>query len=174
MLGILWQSFFAICCFDKKPQDLPASKELCLVTVVSYLTSSFFLTLLTQTVNTALLSAIIDTTLLALLTAATLGLKGLSQRWLQVSTALFGTGFLFSIAAIPLSYLLSALPQESPLVFLVFLFVISLLLWNIGVMAHILKHALSSSMVLAVMLALSYVCVITMTVTSLFPEIASQ
>ena len=174
MFRILWQSFFAICCFEKKPQDLPASQELCLVTIFSYLLSSFFLTLITQPAGTALISGIIDTTLLAILTAATLGLKGLSARWLQVSSALFGTGFLFSIAAIPLSYLLAALPQESPLIFLVFLFVISLLLWNIGVMAHILKHALSSSMPLGVMLALTYVCVITMTVTSLFPEIASQ
>ncbi len=174
MLRILWQSFFGICCFDKRPQDLPASRELWFVVVISYLTSSFFLTLLTQPLDTALISGIIDTTLLALLTFATLRLKGMSERWLQVTTALFGTGFLFSLAAIPLSYLLSSLPQESPLVFLVFLFVISLLLWNIGVMAHILKHALSSSMPLGVMLALTYVCVITTVVTSFFPEIASQ
>ncbi|NKB38295.1 MAG: hypothetical protein GKR93_14215 [Gammaproteobacteria bacterium] len=174
MLRILWQSFFAICCFEKKPQDLPASKELWFVTLLSYLTSSIILTLTTQAVETSLISGILDTTILATLTLATLRFKGVSERWLQVTSALYGTGFLFGIAAIPLSYLLSTLPQESPVVFLVFLFVISLMLWNIGVMAHILKHALSSTMLLGVMLALSYVCVITMIVTSLFPEIAPQ
>ena len=169
-----WNSFFAICCFNKAPQDLPASREVWLSTVVAYILGSFLLTLISQDAAVSILSALIDTALLSLLTSTTLGFRGLSSRSLQTTTALFGTGFLFTLVAIPLSMLMSSLPETSVIVFPLFLFVISLLLWSIGVMAHILRHALSSSMFEGVLLAFLFVFVTTMIVTSLFPSTAIQ
>ena len=169
-----WRSLIAICCFGKAPQDLPASRGVWLSAVLSYVLGSFLLTAISQDPAVSIISALLDTALLSLLTSTTLGVRGLSSRSLQTTTALFGTGFIFTLVAIPLSLLMSSLPEASAAVFPLFLFVISLLLWNIGVMAHILRHALSSSMFVGVLLAFFFVLVTTMVVTSLFPTTTLQ
>ena len=170
MIGTLWRFFFAICCFRKGPQDLPASREFLFLSLLGYGLGSFLLTLATQSADIAVASGLIDTALLATLCYIVLFFWRKPERWLQATTALYGTGIIFSIAAIPLSYWLARIGNDDPLVLLVFLFVISLLVWNIGVMAHIMRHALSSSFALGVLAALFYVWVITVTITSLFPQ----
>jgi len=169
MLITLWRSFFAICCFRSGPQDLPVSRELLALCLSAYAFSSFLLTLSTQPVATAIFSGLIDAALLAVISHGMLWLWRLPERWWQLTTALSGTGVLFSLAAIPLSYLLAFSGNDHPLNLLLVLLVISLLVWNIGVMAHIMRHALSSSFAMGVFIALIYVWVITATINSLLP-----
>ncbi len=170
MLLTLWRSFFAICCFKSGPQDLPVSRDLLVLCLFAYGLSSFLLALSTQPIQIAILSGLIDAVLLAAISYAVLRLWRLPERWWQLTTALSGTGVIFSIVAIPLSYLLALSGNHHPLVLLLFLFVISLLVWNIGVMAHIIRHALSSSFALGVFVSLIYVWVITATINSLNPR----
>jgi hypothetical protein len=169
VLEIIWKSFFSICCFRSRPQDLPASRDLLVLTLLAYAFSSFLLSLATQAVELAALSGLLDAVLLASITHIVLTLWRLPERWLQTTTALVGTGIIFSLLALPFSWLLANSTDSDPLALLLFLFVISLLLWNIAVMAHIIRHALSSSFALAVLVALFYVWVITAVITSLFP-----
>ncbi len=170
MLATLWRSFFAICCFKSGPQDIPVSRELLVMCLLVYALGSFLLALTTQPPQIAMLSGLIETTLLAAITYTFLLIWRLPERWIQTTIAISGTGIIFSIAGIPISYLLAYVGSEDPLALLLFLFVISLLVWNIGVMAHIMRHALSSSFALGVFAALIYVWVITATITSLFPQ----
>ena len=170
MLAALWRSFFAICCFRKAPQDLPVSRELLVLCLLAYAFGSFLLALSTQPPQIAMLSGLIETALLAAITYTFLVIWRLPERWIQTTIALSGTGIIFSVAGIPISYLLAYVGSKDPLAPLLFLFVISLLVWNIGVMAHIMRHALSSSFALGVFAALFYVWVITATITSLFPQ----
>jgi len=148
---------------------LPVSRELALLCLLGYAASSFLLTLATQSMQIAILSGLLDALLLVVISYALLLIWRLPQRWLQTTTALSGTGIIFSAAAIPLSYLLANISANNPLALLLFLFVISLLVWNIGVMAHIMRHALSSSFAMGVLVAMFYVWVITATINKLFP-----
>ena len=170
MLASLWKSFFAICCFRNGPQDLPVSREFLTLCVFGYGLSSFLLSLSTQPLQIALLSGLIDATLLVVISYALLLLWRFPERSLQTSIALSGTGIVFNLAAIPVFYLLSYIGNDAPLALLLFLFVISLVVWNIGVMAHIMRHALSSSFALGVLVALTYVLLINATITSLLPQ----
>ncbi len=124
----------------------------------------------TQSVDIAVVSGLIDAVLLASLCYLVLFFWRLPERWLQATTALFGTGIIFSIAAIPLTYGLANISNTNPLALLLLIFTISLLVWNIGVMAHIMRHALSSSFALGVLAALFYVWVIMATINGLFPQ----
>jgi len=171
-MAALWRLFFDICCFRKGPQDVPASHELLILSLVAYAVGSFLLALTTQTVAVALFSGVIDMGMLAGLCYLLLVLWRYPDRWLQATTALSGTGLIFSIAAIPLSVLLAGMSRNDPMTLVIFLFVISLLVWNIGVIAHIMKHALSSSFALGVLAALFYIWVITAAITTLFPQSA--
>ena len=170
MIAVLWRFFFAICCFKKAPQDLPASRELLSLCLFGYAISSFLLALSTRSADIAVASGIIDTVLLAVLCYFLLLVWRKTERWVQATTALFGSGILFSIAAMPLSYWLTHIGNNDPLALLLFALVISLLVWNIAVMAHIMRHALSCSFALGVLTALFYVWVITTTITGLFPQ----
>jgi hypothetical protein len=170
MLAALWRSFFAICCFRKAPQDLPVSRELLIMCLLVYAFSSFLLALLTQPPQIAMLSGLIETVLLAAITYGFLLIWRLPERWIQATIAIFGTGIIFSVGTIPLSYLFVYIGNKNPLALLLYIFVISLWVWNIGVMAHIMRHALSSSFALGVLVAVLYVWVIIDTITSLFPQ----
>lgn len=169
MLAILWNSYFSICCFRKGPQDLPVSREILALSLTAYGFSSFLLALSTQSIDIAVFSGLTDVVLLAVISQIVLACWRLSERWAQTTAALSGTGTIFSILALPFSFLLSSSSNTDPYVLLLFLFVISLLVWNIAVMAHIMRNALSSSFAFGVLVALFYVWVITATITSLFP-----
>lgn len=169
MINVLWQLFFDICCFRKRPQDIPGSRELLVFCLLIYFISSFFLAMTNQPPDVALLSGLADTLLIAGLSYLLLIMWRLSPRWLQTVTAFAGTGTIFNLMAVPLSWLLIHLDKGHPLLFLVFLFVICLLVWNIAVMAHILRNALSSSFALGVLFSLLFVWAITSVISGILP-----
>jgi hypothetical protein len=169
MLVTLWNSFFSICCFKKAPEDLPASRELLVLSLAGYSIGSFLLAISSQSADVAALSGIIDAGLLATITYLLLTLFRLPERWLQTTSALFGTGIIFSLFALPFSHMLASTADTDPFFLVLLLVIISLLLWNISVMAHIMRHALSSSFALGVFMALIYVWVITAAITTMFP-----
>jgi hypothetical protein len=169
VLITLWNSFFSICCLKKAPEDLPASIELLVLSFAAYSISSFLLALTSQPADVAALSGIIDAGLLAAITYFLLTLFRLPERWLQTTSALFGTGIIFSLLALPFSHMLASTTDTDPFFLAILLVIISLLLWNISVMAHIMRHALSSSFALGVFMALIYIWVITAAITTLFP-----
>lgn len=170
VLASLWKSFFAICCFRNGPQDLPVSREFLVLCLLAYGLSGFLLTMVTQPIQIALLSGLIDTTLLVVISYIFLRLWRFPERVLQTSIALSGTGILFNVGAIPVFFLLGYIGNDTPLALLLFLFVMSLVVWNIGVMAHIMRHALSSSFAMGVLVALIYVLLINAVINSLLPQ----
>src|SRR5690606_26614053 len=101
--------------------------------------------------------------MLLLITWMFLFLRSVPERWLQTSTALAGTGVIFSIMAFPLFYLRVYVQSGPAIQALIGMLIISLILWNISVMTHILKNALSSSYVLGVLGSLTYIALVTFT-----------
>jgi hypothetical protein len=168
-LVIVFKEFLEICLFRKGPQDLPEASALFWPSIVIYTFMSAVLSYPTQTVIVAMLSGFIETVMLLGITFLFLYLRSVPRRWMQVATALAGTGVIFSLLVFPLYYmrvysLAGATAQD-----LIMTTIILLWFWNIAVMSHILKNALSSSYVLAALGALAYVAIIMLSLQQIFP-----
>jgi len=167
---VLFRPFFDICLFRKRPQDLPASRELFLLVLLLYGVLSAVLSYSVEPFSTAVISGLVEAAMLLIITWMFLFLRSVPERWLQTSTALAGTGAFFSLVAFPLFYW-RVFAAGTPVV-LAFntMLVILLILWNIGVMAFILRNALSSSYLLGVLSALTYIAIITYTLQAVLPQ----
>ena len=166
---VLFQSFFSLCLFRARPQDFPAATILLFVCLFLYTLASSVLAYPGQSILTALLAGVTETVLLLLITYVLLTLRKLPERWMQTAIALTGSGFIFSVMVIPLLYwrVLYTDPASPSSIFGIF--VLALLIWNIGVMAHILRHALASSFAVGVIVALGYVWLITNVILLITP-----
>lgn len=157
---VLFSEFLQVCLLRKRPQDLPASPILFLLAVSCYGLISAALLLPTQSPGFALLTGLIEAGMLLLITGLFVYLRSVPERWLQTSTALAGTGTVFSLIAFPLFYwrvFFSIGPEAQTLIGLL---VTLLVLWNIAVMSHILRNALSSSWMLGVLGSITYIALI--------------
>ena len=88
-----------------------------------------------------------------------------------MTTALAGTGVIFNLVATPPYFFLVNLPEGHSLLVLLFLLVIILMVWNIAVMTHILRHALDASVALGLLVSLIYVLLNTFMVSRLQPVV---
>lgn len=171
MLLTLFRAFFDVCRLRKGPQDLPASPELLLVTLVGYAGVVSLLTLFSRPAAAAVGASLTETTLIAGINFALLSLRRMEGRWMQTTTAMAGTGILFTVFAMPFFAGLSAAgagPGAGPA--FIYAGLLFLIVWNIAVTGHILKHALSLPFPVAVVIAAGYAWIVAMAVSGLFPE----
>jgi len=159
-VSVLFKEFFQICLLRRGPQDLPVSAELFCLVLLAYTAVSTLLSLPTNTLVLAVTSGLIEASLLLLISWLFLYLRSLPGRLLQTATALAGTGFIFSLFALPLFYWGVYFTSDPVVETLISLLVLALMLWNIAVMTHILRHALSSSLILGLFGALTYIALI--------------
>lgn len=169
-LKIIVQAFYEVCLLRRRPQDLPGSGLFFGMCVAAYTLSSLLLTLTYQDIRKSVLVAVIDAGLMILITYLLLLAIRRPARWLQTGTALLGTGTIFSLLATPVYYLLTVpgtgQTGNSVLGFLVWV----LIVWNIAVMAHILKHALAVSFAMGILVALMYIILVSGTIITITPE----
>ncbi len=146
--------FINICRLRGTPQDLPGSRFLLILTTTGYFAIGLAVSLLELSLGLAILSAMVDTLMLAALAWFSLWITGKTPRFTQTYTALAGTGVLFGLVGWPLITFLQGLPegQSSSLPLLL----LGLVIWNIMVIGHILRHALGIMMWAASGLALFY------------------
>lgn len=169
----LFRAYFSICTFRRGPQDLPAAAALLLLSLCLYGLSSVAMVLPARALPAALLAGCVDTGLLLAITWVLLHLRGVPARFRQTGTALTGTGFLFAVASLPLLYLRGVYGVETDAAVLVMLLVLLLVVWNIAVMAHILRNALSAPYPMGVLLAIGYIWLINSAMTLLTPAPAA-
>lgn len=148
--------FFAdLCRLRSAPQELPFSRALMLTTSLLYAVVGFAMSALEQDFSHSLLATAVDVALLAALAYVSLWITGHTERFTQTFTALTGIGVLFNIIGFPIIALLQQVPEgESSNLSLVLLI---LIVWNIVVIGHILRHALEMAMWLACGIALLYI-----------------
>ena len=170
----IFRAYFSICTFRRGPQDLPTAAVFLVLSLTLYGLASAALVLPARAAATAMLAGAAETGLLLLITWGLLRLRGVPARFRQTGTALTGSGFLFSMAALPLFYLRSAYGSDAAMILVVGLLVLALVVWNVAVMAHILRHALSASFAMGVLLAMGYIWVITTVMTLITPESATS
>jgi hypothetical protein len=155
------------------PQDLPQSRVLLGLAMAGYTLVSFLLSLPAYPSSDAARLALMDSSLLVGFAAATLFLSGKFARFTQTLTALAGTGILLGLLALPVIRLLTAnqsAGQASPLAALLWL---ALFGWNLVVVAHIMRHALSVGFFVALGIAVLYTLLAMQILDALFPMSAA-
>ncbi|MCF6336684.1 MAG: hypothetical protein L3J84_01850 [Gammaproteobacteria bacterium] len=137
------------------PQDLPYSRVLMLLCISVYLLMGLVIASLDQTFDLALLSAGVDTLLLVGLAWLALWITDQQSRIIQTVTAFTATGTLFEIMGWPLVAYLQRTSADDPSSLSILLLV--LIIWNISVIGHILRHAVDVPMWIGTGIALLYI-----------------
>jgi hypothetical protein len=148
-MGALLNLFLDICLLRKGPQDVPASPALLKASLAAYGLASLLVQAVSVNLLTALLQAFLDLGLLAGLTYAVLQATGFSGRFTQTLTALAGTGALLGFAILPVTIWMDRDLEAGIQSGLPALLFFGWLIWSIAVVAHVLRHALSTSMAMA-------------------------
>lgn len=165
-LILIW---FDICLLRAGPQDLPASRELLVLAMASYTLVSFLLSLPGYSLVVAGQLALLDASLLIVFAATALYLMGKMARLIQTLTALSGTGALLGLFALPMiQFLTPGLDSGQPSLVAGMLWLL-LFGWNLIVVAHIMRHALSVNLPVAIGIAMLYILVAMQIINVLFP-----
>jgi hypothetical protein len=164
----LIRAWFEICLLRRAPQELPASAYLLGLSLCCYGLVSVLVSSQSYPFSKALLLAAVDLGLLVLFVWSLLYLQRKPARINQTLSALAGTGSLMGVIALPLLLAIGpetvAEPVPAPLLSLWLL----LLLWNLFVMAHIIRHALSSSFAIGFGISLLYALLNMQVIATLF------
>ncbi len=166
---VLLRTFFDICIFRKRPQDIPFANELFVVTMFMYLVVSAAISYPAHPSFAAFISGIVDTVMLVSVTYLFVYLRSVPKRWLQTTTALAGTGFIFNLLALPLFYLRVYVSQEPTSQSSIETLILLLVFWNLAVTSHIFRHAFSSSYLLGLLASLTYIALVTFALQVIIP-----
>ena len=156
----LLQRFWALCLLRAAPQELPAARVLTHLTLAAYLASGLTLMLIDTGLLSALSQLLLDAGMLALTTGFLLALRGHPRRLGQTLSALFGSGALLNLLAIPITLGLVSAHQAgagNPLFALLWL---GLIAWSLTVSGHIYRHALDLPLPGGILVALGYMVLI--------------
>ncbi len=148
--------FFDICRLRVAPQDLPTSRSLLISSLAMYAALALILSWILMTPGKALIAAAFDTLLMALLSYVLLWARLMPQRWPQTCTALAGSGIILQIVALPITLWQKQFGPEDSMVLIPTLLSLALLFWNLVVVGHILRHALSTNLGMGAVLATVY------------------
>jgi len=161
MLLIL-KYFVDICLFRANAENAPSSKIFMYLTLVTYAFVSLLILLVDYSLAKAISTVFVGILLMIGFAQAGLWIRNFLDRSRKTITALAGTGVIFDIINLPLVLLSSHFPAEE-LVFPRFLLLL-ILFWNIAVIGHIMKNALSipfwAGVGISVFYALTYLRVV--------------
>lgn len=145
--------FWNICRLKSNPQDLPKAWSLLMAAIFAgIIVDSFSSSILIPKFSALEIINIVIIYNILLLSAVYLLLKllGYKERAIQTLTAIAGSGLFISLVLLPALLTLNAAVKS-----FAFLILIDNI-WRIAVNAHIFRHALSISLLMAMILSVSY------------------
>ncbi len=167
--ALLWY-FLDLCRLRATPQQLPASRALLLLVAgLSLLAGVLLLQVARVDATTAVLESGVDLGLMLGVLFVSLGALRRGSRFLQTATALLGSGALFALLAIPLQAMLPVDTAAADSSGLSGVLLVALVIWNMLVYGHILRHAFDVQLGFAVGLAVLYSLFSFLAMTQLFP-----
>ena len=134
-------------------------------TLSVYAVLSMFILMVDYSAGKAILTVLVGIAMMVGFAMAGLWIRSFMERARQTITALAGTGIFFDVINLPLVLLSSHFPAEE-LVLPLFLLYLTLI-WNVMVISHIFKNALSIPFWAGIFLALVYAVVYTRVVAIL-------
>lgn len=165
----LIRAWFDICLLRRAPQELPASNYLLGLALCCYAAVSLLVSTQSYEFPRALLLAGVDLGLLVGFVWLLLYLQGKVARFNQTLSAMAGTGSIMGLVALPLLVMASPETVSGPVPASLVSVWLLLLLWNLFVMAHIIRHALSTTFLVGVGFSILYAVISMQVITTLFP-----
>ena len=152
----LFKIFWAICRLKAGPQDIPKGSYLLISAVFAgIIVDSFATSILIPKFSTIDIIFTVTSYNMILLFAVYFLMRfiGYSERSVQTLTAIAGSGLFISLILLPSLIMLTS--SEEPAKSFVF-FILLDNIWRIAVNAHIFRHAISVSLLMALILSVSY------------------
>lgn len=165
-MGKLIHAFWNICLLRQAPQDLPASNALMMLSMLAYGVASILVGLLSLSPGAAFMSGLLDVALMGAMTQLLLWIRELGARFVQTFTALMGTGAIMGVLALPLLFIQLQMGGQPALV--PSLLILGLMIWNLAIVGHILRHAMGAPFFVGVLLAVVFMYVSVSVMRSLF------
>ena len=170
---LLIRNFWWICRLKFNPQDLPKEKYLLIYAIFAGIVIDSFSSsiLIPKLSNSEILQTVVLYNLVLLFAVYfLLKLVGFAERGIQTVTAIAGSGVLISLVLLPALIVVNAKANAAaPFAFLI----LADNIWRIVVNAHIFRHALSISLLMAMILSVSYLLFGVLVADLLLPVSAS-
>jgi len=171
-VNALLSYFVRLCLLRSTPQQLPASPTLFWLTLIANLMAGVLLVAGARAdVFVALLEGLADSLMMLLLLWLALRWQSRRGRFLQSATAFLGASTLLALVAIPLLAFTGPQGGGQPVAELAGMLLLALIIWNMVVFGHILRHSFDISLSLGVGLAVSYTLVSYQVMSLLFPTV---
>ena len=169
-MAALIHYFWRLCRLQAVPQDLPPSRGLLATSLLLYLAVGWLLEYITGDFaedSAALITAAGGTAVMVVLINLLLAVAQKPERAVQTLTALAGSQVVIGLVAWLLHLLLGDVAQGR-----LILPQLMLLLWSIAVIAHILRHALSTSLGWGMVAAMGYLLMSLLLLAPLYQSLA--
>jgi hypothetical protein len=154
----IFSRFIDLCLFRASPSDIPASQQLMKVTLVIYFILTVIVNQLDVSWNTSLLISLADILVMIIFVSLLLNFRNLKVRYVQVITALAGSGCVMTIVAFPVMWwFYQTDPEQQATSFAMMM--IALLIWGLMVVAQIFRHALDVSSGTATIITIVYISI---------------
>ncbi len=149
-----------ICRFEKGPQDLPHSVRMLGGFLATNTLGRTVVALFTMPAGMAALAGIIDGALLAAIVAAVLWIRHLYPRLTQTLIGCFAVGSVVSLLTIVGYSIVSLAPDPLLVLGVGHALTFPLILWNLGLNAHILRESLSTHITVGFAVAFVYLVIL--------------
>jgi hypothetical protein len=158
-----------ICLLRKGPQIFPRSWILFVAMLMVYIVADAILSLAQGMHGLQIVYQILfDCALLAIFFALVLGLWNRLERYNQTAVALFGSGAIILLAAVPVSYAASV-PNYVLVQGAAQVLIYAILAWSILVIGHVIRHALDTGLLTGIFIAGAYTVLNFVLFAVLFP-----
>ncbi|MBL1259077.1 MAG: hypothetical protein COB33_000950 [Thiotrichaceae bacterium] len=169
--------FIDICRLKAAPQDLPSSKLLMGITLFAYGVMALLLTVGEMGLGSAIQIGVVDALLLAGLAYIMLWVIDTTERYVQMVTAMAGSCALLELLLWPLLMLQQYGANDGGMFFVVIATFLlwAWLIWEVAIIANIIKHGLDASIWMALIISLFYIFISYGVMRTLFftPEVAT-
>lgn len=145
---------FDICLLRAAPQHLPCSWELLGLAAIAALASSYAAVWTYAPAPDSLPPLLVGLLLTLGFTYAILAFRGLKVRFIQTASALLGTDAIITAITLPLLHLAGSSVAQNAYILSA---MAGLGIWNLFIMGHILRHALSLPLPGGILVALGYI-----------------
>ena len=150
----LFGLFAQIAISRRGPQDLPASHVLMALTVIGYWLMRYVLSALMPPADHWRLHLLIEVVFTIVWYAVLLRAVGKPERFMQTTTAIFGSLLLLTPPWIVAVHFWQALPETHALFAPMAILALALAIWTIRAESYVLKHALELPIVACVILTI--------------------
>lgn len=143
-----------ICLLRAAPQQLPFSWELLGLTVIASVGLGYPAMLAYGATSNPVPELTLSLVFTLAFVYAVLAFRGFKTRFVQTASAIFGTDAIITLVALPVLHAASTGATHDSLTLLA---IAGVVIWNLLVMGHILRHALSLPLPGGILVAMGYI-----------------